>query len=210
MRDVKTCHICDAQYIPTGGREWQRYCSRKCASASTNTRKRRDPSLKRCRTCLLDLPVARYELNHHSCRECESLSLAGQKRCKTCASVKPVEAFHARNSRPDGRESSCKACRSERSRIRNADATQREVNRNAKYLARYGLSVAQVEAKLAEQGGKCAICREELTKYVVDHHHGSGKVRDLLCNGCNVVIGHCREKPDVLLAAIHYLERHKP
>lgn len=208
MKNVRICHICTAEYLPTNGNSKQRYCSRKCASVSSNTRKRNDPSLKRCRTCLLDLPVVQFEMNHRSCRGCEDLTRAGQKRCKTCTSVKPVEDFYLRSSRPDGRDSACKACRSETSRTRNADPSRREANRDAKYRARYGISRAEVEEKLADQGGRCAICRETLDRYVVDHHHKSGKVRDLLCNNCNSLIGHCRERPEVLLAAINYLERH--
>jgi hypothetical protein len=43
---------------------------------------------------------------------------------------------------------------------------------------------------LAAQGGVCAIC-EKTTKDAlhVDHCHMTGRVRGLLCNGCNLKLG---------------------
>ncbi|MFB7867369.1 endonuclease domain-containing protein [Streptomyces sp. NPDC056069] len=206
--DMMKCHICEVEYKPSQRNSKQRYCSRKCASASGNLRKRKNPSLKRCRTCLLDLEVAQFELSHTSCRGCEELAQKGQKLCRTCSHVKSAEDFHARSARPDGRDSACKACRSEKSRRRNADPAKRDARRDLKYRARYGIGVEDVETKLQSQAGRCAICADRMDKYVVDHNHVTGAVRDLLCNSCNALIGYSRERRDLLQSAIQYLERH--
>lgn len=66
---------------------------------------------------------------------------------------------------------------------------------------------------LEEQGGNCAICHEpppEDKHYdlFIDHDHGTGKVRGLLCLHCNTVLGMAGDDPDRLRAAIAYLAVH--
>jgi len=63
----------------------------------------------------------------------------------------------------------------------------------SKYFQRtvreYGVDKAMFDAMYFEQDGKCAIgpCPREARS--VDHCHRSGKVRGLLCQGCNAAIG---------------------
>lgn len=45
---------------------------------------------------------------------------------------------------------------------------------------------------------ECPIC--------VDHDHTTGKVRGLLCHGCNHGIGSLKDDPAMLRAAADYLE----
>lgn len=82
---------------------------------------------------------------------------------------------------------------------------------------RYGITPAEYERILAEQQGKCAICgsdgsasrNPERWRYLlaVDHCHATGKVRGLLCNGCNAGIGHLGTE-SAALAAARYLRLH--
>lgn len=48
---------------------------------------------------------------------------------------------------------------------------------------KYGVSKSIWEDMLYRQGGHCALCNKPAT--VVDHDHKTGKVRGLLCHGCN-------------------------
>lgn len=75
----------------------------------------------------------------------------------------------------------------------------------------YGISIHDYEAMLHAQGGVCAICGAAPKKkpLVVDHDHKTGKVRGLLCNGCNSGIGHFRDDITALDAAATYLRSHQ-
>lgn len=46
--------------------------------------------------------------------------------------------------------------------------------------------------KLAEQGGRCALCGDliEAGQAVLDHDHRTGYVRGVLHKGCNSMLGH--------------------
>lgn len=71
----------------------------------------------------------------------------------------------------------------------------------------HGLSVAEYEALLEEQGHRCRICLVPFEDVVphVDHDHETGRVRGMLCRNCNVGIGHLRDSPTLVLAAYTYL-----
>jgi hypothetical protein len=74
-------------------------------------------------------------------------------------------------------------------------------------LRKYGVTLEEVLALLAKQDGKCAICGKPiLARYHVDHDHGTGKVRGLLCFSCNGGLGSFSDNVDRLRSAIAYLE----
>lgn len=72
----------------------------------------------------------------------------------------------------------------------------------------YGLASGEFERLLAAQGGRCAICKQTPKKLCVDHCHGSGKVRGLLCGKCNFAIGHLDDSSEKARAAARYLKSH--
>ena len=77
----------------------------------------------------------------------------------------------------------------------------------------YGLSLAAYDAAHGAQGGACAVCRTPgprrgRGRLCVDHDHGTGAVRALLCHGCNVAIGHLGDDPARCEAAALYLRKH--
>jgi hypothetical protein len=74
----------------------------------------------------------------------------------------------------------------------------------------YKISLAEYERIGMGQGWCCAICGEKPERrLLVDHEHGSKKVRGLLCNFCNLGIGHLRDNPARCRAAAEYLEYHE-
>ena len=59
------------------------------------------------------------------------------------------------------------------------------------------------------QDGKCAICSnpQENRRLAVDHCHKTGKVRGLLCQGCNTGIGGLKDDTERIKKAIDYLKK---
>lgn len=75
----------------------------------------------------------------------------------------------------------------------------------------YGISLEQYNLMLDNQNGKCSLC-ESLPgpkRLAVDHDHVTGKVRSLLCNHCNVGIGHLKDNPELIEKAAIYIKQHR-
>lgn len=77
--------------------------------------------------------------------------------------------------------------------------------RKSKLLAKYGLTIEEWDALLIAQSGRCLICLDPMRDPHVDHDHGTGEVRGLLCQSCNLGLGHFRDRPDLLRAAADYV-----
>lgn len=94
---------------------------------------------------------------------------------------------------------------------RRGDYKRKRLSRKDRTLRRqYGITLEQYDTKVKMQGGKCAICNLDPGRHPlhVDHDHATGKVRDLLCPKCNVLLGLATERVALLRAAADYLERH--
>lgn len=91
-----------------------------------------------------------------------------------------------------------------KSRPRKKQPYDRERERNSSLRKRYGIDLDRYLAMCTARGGKCDIC-SEVRPLVVDHCHATGRVRGLLCNGCNSTIGFARDNVRVLENAIAYL-----
>ncbi len=142
------------------------------------------------------------------------------KRCTRCGAVKPVSEFYFKRQRGQRRHPTCKPCMLAYHKSRR-DAYFQEHGRNPprdfrprNLKTNYGLTQEDFDRMMAKQGGVCAVCRQppnsERFKYLsVDHDHGTGKVRELLCTRCNMMIGQAKENPAVLIAAAEYLRKHQ-
>lgn len=144
-----------------------------------------------------------------------------RRSCRTCyAKVKkPIsDRYYDRN-----REQVKEAARDyhalhrdtqNRARRQRWHATPIEERRRRRAAATFAITVEQYDEMLARQGGVCAICQAEETQTVrgtvrglsVDHDHETGRVRGLLCNLCNGLIGFAGDDPAVLASAIDYLK----
>jgi Recombination endonuclease VII len=73
---------------------------------------------------------------------------------------------------------------------------------------KFGLTPGEYERILEAQGGVCALCERQPTPGIslhVDHDHGTGEVRGLLCMRCNNALGLFGEDRDVLRRAARYV-----
>lgn len=78
----------------------------------------------------------------------------------------------------------------------------------AKILREFGLTVDDYNLLLEQQNGVCAICKKvdsDGRRLAVDHCHGTGTVRGLLCRRCNTAIGLFEDDADLIQTAINYL-----
>ena len=88
--------------------------------------------------------------------------------------------------------------------------TVKERYRDDNLRRKYNLTLEQVNSMVTAQNGVCAICLETFKNTRdthVDHNHGNGQVRQLLCTACNHGIGNFKEKPINLQRAIDYLQK---
>ena len=192
-----------------------------------------EPGSKWCRDCCTVKPLAEFSPNKRSregvtsyCKPCLLLRHRGyrearrtgprtrvtramtpdsdtQKWCASCATMQAREAFGKNRTMADGLTAYCKPCHTKRgaeSRERNGGA------RNYHLMRRYGITVADYDRLVAEQGGLCALCRDRAPEHV-DHDHVTGLVRGVLCSCCNQGLGNFRDDVASLRAAVTYLER---
>lgn len=136
-----------------------------------------------------------YSLN--LCRPCYRKRTGKINVCKRCQRVGEHQA-----------KGLCKTCYGAQYERANPEkiATHR---RNHELRKRYGLSREAYDALIAATP-TCQICARtfsEDVKTAVDHCHTSGKVRGILCHGCNKGLGHYADSPERLRKAAEYLEK---
>ena len=94
----------------------------------------------------------------------------------------------------------------------------RKTNRRAIYLTesarKYGITAEKFAALMASQEDACATCRklfdwsDKQTKPHIDHCHDSKRVRGILCNRCNTVLGLVTDNGALLSSLVEYLKCH--
>lgn len=85
-----------------------------------------------------------------------------------------------------------------------SDQGQKQAMRWRQNIRLYGVDKTMWDSMYFEQGGSCAICQEREAT-CIDHDHETGRVRGLLCLGCNTMLGFI-ETPGRLDAALSYIK----
>jgi hypothetical protein len=84
-------------------------------------------------------------------------------------------------------------------------------NRNDILKRKYGIALSVYKDMLERQNGKCGICLQPQPdngfSLAVDHCHGSGRIRGLLCANCNRGLGSFEDNRDFLFSAVRYLTK---
>lgn len=142
------------------------------------------------------------------------------KLCKSCLEIKPLTEFYKDKSFKSGYRTNCKSCKDKstykwrennRQQYNEKQRLQHKKNYTRNRLYRYKLTPEQYKKMLEDQNHVCAICKcspKGKRPLVVDHRHSDGKVRGLLCYGCNRAL-HVLESVDLLQKAQDYLKKHK-
>lgn len=125
--------------------------------------------------------------------------------CPTCGE-KDIAKFYTD---ADGGRTNryCRECHKQacKARWHSRDALERWASRNYKY----GVTKDFLLDLYSKQDGKCAVCGQVPTTtrgLHIDHCHATGKVRGLLCHGCNVALGNFKDSRELLQKAIEYLQ----
>lgn len=89
-----------------------------------------------------------------------------------------------------------------------AELSRNRIRARLRYVPRVRKGAKTQERML----GKCAICphvckgKTKLDVLHFDHCHKTNRHRGWLCRSCNLLLGYAKDSPEVLLAAIRYLE----
>lgn len=152
--------------------------------------------------------------------------MSEQRKCSQCQQVKPLVDFNKDKKGRGGYGYSCKPCAAARAKRNYHENKEERKDSHRRYAQRpevkaasrdrmlrrkYGVTAKQYDRLLSKQGGVCAICKQDRRdtrqrEMPVDHDHDSGKVRGILCDHCNRVIGLFGDSPDVIARAIKYLK----
>ena len=110
----------------------------------------------------------------------------------------------------------CLPCERTRSAARRKQRTEKTgVSYNRKYnLGRRNFSIDLFNRTIALQKYRCAICLRPLStlpRYRIhaDHCHKTKTPRGVLCSNCNHLLGHSKDSPAILQAAIEYLQHYE-
>lgn len=155
--------------------------------------------------------------------------------CHRCYQTKPELEFSSCSSTTRGFSYWCKDCeRSRREEVRQERGLPPQKRRGKLYRNRYvspypthsneyridlhlynnyGITLIQKSQMIAAQNSRCAICNElfdlENNSLLVhvDHCHTTGKVRGILCHGCNTGLGGFKDNIFTMNKAIEYVKR---
>jgi hypothetical protein len=129
------------------------------------------------------------------------------KHCCVCKELKPLTEFNLHGGRKDGRQTYCIPC-------------YRAETTKWYYKRKHGISLEERDNLLKDQDYKCLICSESIqfetgrgsrtgSSAVVDHCHGKGHIRGILCGHCNTGLGSFRDNIQFLESAIEYLKNNQ-
>ena len=155
-----------------------------------------------CRPCMRRRSVRYRDNALGEDREHRRPAVPGQKFCSRCQRHQSMSAFGRNATTADGLTTYCRPCHNAAGR----EALERKGGARDYHLRRrYGLTSQRVDELIAAQGGLCAVCKVRPPEHV-DHDHKTGRVRGVLCSGCNQGLGNFRDDTAALRAAIDYLE----
>lgn len=132
----------------------------------------------------------------------------GKKLCSICKDWVILEDFYSKGDHYGTgyivRSHACKNCM----RKKWSDEWEHHV------VKKYGITIEEYRSMLISRNNLCAICNQpekrmlgdEPQRLAIDHCHTTGKVRGLLCNQCNSMIGMVEDNIVRLQKAIEYLK----
>ena len=131
------------------------------------------------------------------------------RTCTSCKIDKPAGDFVMQKY---GLSASCSECRNEY--VKEYKRKRPDYHRKNMLMKQYGITIAEFDALVVKQEGRCAACGStesgmHNSKHLcVDHNHETGEVRGLLCSPCNLTLGNAKESIERLQGcAVYLIER---
>lgn len=121
------------------------------------------------------------------------------KKCSKCKVNKAKDFFNKNISTSDRLQSECRECTKLAGRRKCPIQ-----DRKHKLKYKYGITLEEYDEMFKDQGKGCKICLNEVKLYI-DHCHVTSKVRGLLCQNCNLVLGHAKDSVTTLIKAKEYI-----
>lgn len=137
-----------------------------------------------------------------------------KKICTKCKEEKLITGFFKDRSRKDGLSNQCKECSKDRY-LTYQKTDKGKASQKYRYIKyKYNLSRGEYD-NLVLSNSTCQICGTDVIfsgrskeSACVDHDHATERVRGILCNHCNRVLGLVNDNIGVLQKAINYLQKH--
>lgn len=132
---------------------------------------------------------------------------SGRRYCKTCSNERSNAWARANREK---RNAAQRRRRTTRPEVRE---TKSRSDLNGRLKRQLGITLDEAREMLEAQGGVCAICDRKIrfmagntrSAACVDHDHGTGRIRGILCHPCNCALGFLADDPRRLARAQDYL-----
>lgn len=190
-----------------------------------NEKTRKDGKSVYCKPCQRERNARRYQKRKVKL-EAGLVPVPEIHTCRMCKETKPNSEFSPSANGPDGLSSYCLTCMGVRNRkyYQGKKEERKEYSQTYKKnnpdkvkkwgrdatLRKYGLDEESFEVMMHAQGEKCKNpgCRVDIRKKpCIDHCHKTGKLRGILCDGCNKTLGIANDNPKWLEGLAEYLKR---
>lgn len=133
------------------------------------------------------------------------------KCCTRCNRLLPGSMFYTDNGSADKLTYRCRDCFREYAQAAKSNPDVRARKRQYQRVRYYGTDVAGLDYT------RCAACRcavsetgsSQSERPHIDHCHRTGKVREVLCRGCNLALGNVNDSTERLQQLLTYLHKHQ-
>ena len=172
---------------------------------------------KICAKCKRELPIESFKFKkgkpYYMCKECErEYMIEYRKRNRTHINQQHREYMKDYMKNPInrerlkiiGREFQRKKLGIKEENFRGPDQLkkgQTKYNRQQiSKMSRYGLTPEQFD-RLPD---RCEVCGSTVN-LCIDHDHVTGNYRGVLCNNCNLALGHLHDDPNIMIKLLNYI-----
>ena len=149
------------------------------------------------------------EIITKKCKKCGETDFYKSGGCKNCVKARnnKYRAEHPEEARARHKKYRAEHHEEHCAYNKKHYAEHREEARAIALMCNYGITIEEYDNMFAAQNGICAICGKPQNgkRLFVDHNHETDKVRGLLCQNCNIALGHMGDDAQLLIKAIDYL-----